>query len=166
MNRFVTGPGIIVLAASLLTACGSSSSKGTERAPPSAKAAPSPSTSAASTTAPVAAGLTSADVDSPCGGQGVIVTFSPESFMGVNSNDAPAALTRLRTLAGRTILPMRELVTRTDYSPAIRTVRLALRDSAAVPRAVADLAKSPDVSEVALDACALTIQKKASAPAR
>lgn len=111
--------------------------------------------------APAVEGMTPGSVDSPCGAQGVIVTFSVESFAGVDAGDTSASLGRLRTLAGRATQPIRELVTRTDYSPAIRTVRLALRDSGAVRRAVADLAKVPDVSEVALDACALTIQKKA-----
>jgi hypothetical protein len=68
----------------------------------------------------------------------------------------PAAVERaLRDLAARLLAPLRDRVVADsiDVSPAIRALRVAVRDSTAVAGVVAELARHPDVEAAEPDEC-------------
>jgi hypothetical protein len=99
-------------------------------------------------------------VSSACGGQGVLVTFNADAFSEKALIDTALSLRQLKVLTQRVIAPIRERITKVEYSPVIRTARLAVRDSASVRGVVAALGRVAEASEVALDACALRVQGK------
>lgn len=148
-----------LLGGMLLAACASCDSRASSGAGRTTNA---PVSAAVRDTARVAAATTpSAPANpSPCNGQAVLVTFSEESAGDVSPGDTARSLRQLRTLTDRAIAPMRDRVTRVEYSPVIRTVRLSLRDSASVRPVLGMLARAADVSEVSVDACALRVQGK------
>jgi hypothetical protein len=148
-----------VLGGVLLAACGSSSGGGD-----TGNAAVAAVGAAVTDTARTAAAKTQGAVPnpnpSPCNGQAVLMTFSAEAVGDVSPSDTARSLGKLRTLTDRAIAPMRDRVTRVEYSPVINTVRLSLRDSASVRPVLGMLGRAADVSEVSLDACALRVQGK------
>lgn len=147
--------GAVLAAATLLAGCSGTTTDRPGSAPPARGATraepPHPAGAAAA-----ASGI--GTESNPCGGQGVLVTFTVAAFDGVIATDTAKSLPRLRSLTDRALAPVRERVTRVEYSPALRTARLALVDSASVRAVVAALSRSPEVGEVSLDACALKVQ--------
>ena len=71
--------------------------------------------------------------------------------------DAAARERALRDVAARVLAPVRAQVGTPELSPAIRAFRVLVRDTTATASILARLRASPDVDDVARDACSVRI---------
>jgi hypothetical protein len=94
-------------------------------------------------------------VDRPCGGEHVNVIVKVEALGGVT--DMMGVQVALRNVARELLAPLESSIIAgsEQYSPAIRTFRVAVRDRAAADLVVSRLRSASQVQSVERDECAV-----------
>ena len=87
----------------------------------------------------------------------MVVKLTPASLG--NSADMESTTRAMRTVSAELLAPVKGAVGTTSISPAIRTFRVRITDTASTQRVLARMRASPQVESAALDECAVMIRR-------